>query len=437
MGCFIRECMFEGVAVVGMQWGDEGKGKVIDLLSEKAHHIARAQGGSNAGHTIIAKGQEFKFHLVPSGILYPHTKCYIGAGVVLDPSSIIEEIEQLEKKGVSWSKRLFVSPYCHIVFPFHKLIDQLTEKKKGLQSIGTTGRGIGPCYADKVNRLGIRFADLLSPSFKNKLEILLTAKNEELSKIFGHPPLSFEDIYSSYKSFGSRLASLLSPVEDMLYEASERGEKILFEGAQGSLLDTTFGTYPYVTSSSTIAGGICSGLGIGPSRVSKVLGVAKAYTTRVGSGPFPTELSQSDQQRFPDHASSREMGTTTGRKRRMGWFDAFLVRHAVRLNGVDTLALTKMDILDQLDEIQICVGYKSHKHFPAMIEELHSAHPIYETHTGWKQSTRDIHLYDDLPKNAKAYLRRLEELCGVPISIVSVGPEREKTIWLDRFFEDR
>lgn len=429
--------MFESVAVIGMQWGDEGKGKVIDLLSADARHIARAQGGNNAGHTIIAQGREFKFHLIPSGILYPHTKCYIGAGVVLDPSSLIEELDLLDTMGIAWSKRLFISPYCHIVFPFHKLIDRLAEQKKGSLSIGTTGRGIGPCYSDKVNRLGIRFADLLSPSFGGLLKTILEIKNGELFQLYGHAPLAFEEIYDSYSNFAKRLRPLLAPVEDLLYEAAEKKEKILFEGAQGSLLDITFGTYPYVTSSSTIAGGICSGLGIGPSFCSRVLGVAKAYSTRVGSGPFPTELPSEDQYLFPDHISSREIGTTTGRKRRLGWFDAFLVRHAVRLSGVHSLALTKMDILDAQEEIRICVGYKSHKHFPTTFEELSSARPVYETHPGWKQSTRDVHVYDDLPREAKAYLRRIEELCGVPVSIVSVGPEREKTIWMDRFFEDK
>lgn len=427
--------MSENIAVIGMQWGDEGKGKVIDLLSEKARHIARAQGGNNAGHTIVVKGEEYKFHLIPSGILYPHTKCYIGGGVVFDPVSFYLEIDQLIKKGISWEKRLFISPYCHIIFPYHKLIDQLAEKKKGGAMIGTTGRGIGPCYLDKVNRCGLRMADLVSPLFPEKLRAALENKNEELDKIYGHPPLSFDAIFHQYEPLAKKLAPLVAPVEQLLFEASRRKENILFEGAQGSLLDVTFGTYPFVTSSCTLSGGICSGLGIGPSMVAKTIGVVKAYTTRVGKGPFPTELQEDQMALFPDSVAAREIGTTTGRKRRIGWFDAFLARHTICLNGIDSLAITKIDILDQLDEIQICTGYKQHKYFPVTQEELASAIPIYETHPGWKQSTRDIHLYNDLPPLAKAYLRRIEELCQVPISIVSVGPEREKTIWLDRLFE--
>jgi adenylosuccinate synthase len=417
-----------------MQWGDEGKGKVIDLLSEKAQHVARAQGGNNAGHTVIAQGQEYKFHLIPSGILYPHTKCYIGGGTVMDPHSLISEMEQLDKHGISWKKRLFLSLYSHIVLPYHRLIDQLSEKKKGGAFIGTTGRGIGPCYADKINRCGLRLADLLSPSFKEKLDTALLLKNEELGKMYGHAPLDGQAIYEEYARFAERLSPFAAPVEEMLFQATRGGEKILFEGAQGALLDVTFGTYPFVTSSCTLAGGICSGLGLGPSGVERSIGVAKAYTTRVGNGPFPTELKSEELARFPDHTTARETGTTTGRKRRIGWFDAFMLRHTVGLNGVDTLAITKLDILDGLDEIRICTGYKHFKHFPPTFEELSCAVPIYESHPGWKRSTQDIPIYDELTSHAKAYLRRLEELCGVPISIVSVGPDREKTIWLDRFF---
>lgn len=427
--------MSESIAVIGMQWGDEGKGKLVDLLSEKAHHIARAQGGNNAGHTIVVKGKEYKFHLIPSGILYPHTKCYIGGGVVFDPVSFFDEIDQLVKKGISWEKRLFISPYCHIIFPYHKLVDLLAERKKGDSLIGTTGKGIGPCYSDKVNRCGLRMADLVGPLFSEKLRDVLAIKNEELDKLYGHPPLSHEEIFQEYMPFAKRLTHFLAPVEQLLFDASKRKENILFEGAQGALLDVTFGTYPFVTSSCTLSGGICSGLGVGPSMVQKTIGVAKAYTTRVGKGPFPTELNESQLQLFPDSNTAREVGTTTGRKRRVGWFDAFLIRHTICLNGIDSLAITKIDILDQLDEIKICTGYKQYKNFPVTQEELAAVVPIYETHPGWKQSTQDIHLYNDLPARAKAYLRRIEELCQVPISIVSVGPQREKTIWLDRLFE--
>ncbi len=422
------------VAVTGMQWGDEGKGKVIDLLAENAQHIARAQGGNNAGHTIVFGGKEFKFHLVPSGILYPHTKCYIGGGTVLDPKSLIAEIEGLVHHGIPNVKRLYISPYAHIVLPYHRLIDSLSEKMKGGQAVGTTGRGIGPCYIDKVARIGIRMADLMDLKvFRGKLENALVHKNRELEKIYGHAPLELDPIFQEYKSYAERLVPHVAPVEEMLYEAAKKGERILFEGAQGALLDVTFGTYPFVTSSCTLTGGICSGIGFGPTKIDRTLGVTKAYTTRVGNGPLPTELKPEEMSLFPDHAASRELGTTTGRKRRMGWFDAFLLKHTICLNGIDSLALMKLDVLDDLEQIKICVGYKHCKTFPA--ESLSSAVPIYETHPGWKESTTDVKLYDDLPSAAKAYIRRVEELCEVPVSLVSVGPEREKTLWIDRFFE--
>lgn len=429
------------IAVLGMQWGDEGKGKVIDLLSEKAHHVARAQGGDNAGHTIIAtisgNRVEFRFHLIPSGILYPQTKCYIGGGTVIDPGSLLREMEMLTQHGISYVKRLYISRYAYVVFPYHKLLDQLSEKQKGAAAIGTTGKGIGPCYVDRVGRLGIRMADLFDPeSFKEKLKAAVQRKNGELEKIYGHPPLSWEPIFDEYQAHSSALAPFMADVEELLFAAKKREEKIVFEGAQGALLDNTFGSFPYVTSSSTLSGGICSGLGVGPTAVDEVLGVVKAYTTRVGFGPFPTELSAEELSTFPDHEAAREMGTTTGRKRRIGWFDAFLLRHTICLNGATALALTKLDVLDGLDEMKICTGYKKCKTFPATAKELQEAIPIYESHPGWKTSTRDVRLYDDLPKLAKSYIRRIEELCEVPISLVSVGPEREKTLWLDRVFNE-
>ncbi len=425
------------IAVVGMQWGDEGKGKVIDLLSGEASHIARAQGGNNAGHTIVALGKEFRFHLVPSGMLYPHTKCYIGGGTVIDPGSILAELEGLKKNGISDLKRLSISLYAHIVFPYHRLIDHLSEKQKGGAAVGTTGRGIGPCYTDKINRCGIRLADLLNPElFRSKLQMAVLQKNRELEKLYEHPPLEWEPIYHEYLDYAKQLAPFAAPVEELLFEAAKKGEKILFEGAQGALLDITFGTYPFVTSSCTLSGGICAGLGVGPSRIHQTIGVTKVYTTRVGNGPLPTELNECELSYFPDHISSREVGTTTGRKRRMGWFDAFLLKHTICLNGADSLALMKLDILDQVDEIKICTGYRNCKNFPATIEDLSRAVPIYETHPGWKKSTQDVKIYDELPQLAKAYVRRIEELCGIPISLISVGPEREKTLWLDCVFNE-
>lgn len=427
----------KSIAVIGMQWGDEGKGKVIDLLSQQARHIGRAQGGNNAGHTIVVGPQEYRFHLIPSGILYPHTKCYIGGGTVLDPASLLQEMQELKKHNLHFEKRLFISAYAHLIFPYHRLIDQLAEKEKGAASVGTTGRGIGPCYTDKANRIGIRVADLLQKeTFTQKLMQVLQIKNRELEKIYGHAPLEFEPILQEFLRYADQLAPFVAPVEEMLHQASKQGEKILFEGAQGALLDVTFGTYPFVTSSCTLAGGISSGLGIGPTRVGKTLGVTKSYTTRVGKGPMPTELGEEELALFPDHRTSREVGTTTGRKRRIGWLDAFLLKHTICLNGVDTLALTKLDILDELDEIKICVGYKHCKHFPTTAEELSQVVPIYETHPGWKTSTRSAKIYDDLPKAAKAYVRRIEELCETPISILSVGPSREETLWLDLPFDE-
>ena len=425
------------VAVIGMQWGDEGKGKVVDLLSESALHIARAQGGNNAGHTIVADGQEFQFHLIPSGILYPHTKCYIGGGTVLDPKSLLAEMEILHHQGIKFENRLFISAYAHVIFPYHRLLDELSE---GIQAIGTTKRGIGPCYMDKVGRVGLRMADLIHDQFEKKLSKALAWKNLELEKLYGHSPVNIDEILAEYIPYAQKLAPFVAAIEEMLYSAAKQGEKILFEGAQGSLLDVTFGTYPFVTSSCTIAGGIAAGLGIGPSTIDNVVGVTKAYTTRVGNGPFVTELSKEEMGLFPDHITAREIGVTTGRKRRIGWLDMPLISHTIHLNGVDSISLMKLDILDSLEEIKICIGYKIGKnelhHFPTTIEELSEVEPIYESFPGWKSSIRSIQLYDELPEAAKAYIRRIEELSSVPVSLISVGPSREQTLWLDRFFEE-
>lgn len=425
------------VAVVGMQWGDEGKGKVIDLLAENAEHIVRAQGGNNAGHTLLVNQKEYKFHLIPSGILYPHTKCYIGGGTVIDPASFLEEIENLKNHGISYVKRLYISQYAHIIMPYHRLIDQLSEKQKGKEAVGTTGKGIGPCYADKVNRMGIRLGDLLDEkTFQERLKAVIQVKNRELEKLYDSKPLNAEEILKEYLAYAKELAPFAAPVEEMLFEASQKNQRILFEGAQGALLDNTFGTYPFVTSSCTLSGGISSGLGVGPTKIGKVLGVTKAYMTRVGNGPLPTELTENELSLFPGHDASREVGTTTGRKRRIGWFDAYLLKYTICLNGIDSLALTKLDILDELDEIKICTGYKRHIGFFTDAEQLSRAEPIYEVHPGWKTSTRDIQSYDDLPSKARSYVRRIEEFCNTAVSIVSIGPEREKTLWLDRFFDE-
>lgn len=422
------------VAIIGMQWGDEGKGKVTHLFSEKARHIARAQGGNNAGHTVMADLREYRFHLVPSGILYPRTKCYIGGGTVVDPASLLGEIEGLKKMGVSVLNRLFLSSYCHIVTPYHRAIDRKAEGERGSLSIGTTGRGIGPCYADKVNRVGIRLVDLVHPEiFRRKLEFAAKLQGAEIS-------FDLEAVYTEYLEYAKQLGQYMTPVEEMLFEARRKKENILFEGAQGTFLDVTFGTYPFVTSSCTLSGGISTGLGIGPGSIDRVVGVAKAYTTRVGSGPFPTELKEGESDLFPDHQAAREIGVTTGRKRRMGWLDLCMLRHAVVLNGVDSLALMKLDVLDELETIKICVGYRCRgsalKHFPALTEDLQEIEPIYETLPGWKCSTSHVRFQKDLPELAKKYVRRIEEALDVPISLISVGPDREQTIWLDRLFEE-
>jgi adenylosuccinate synthase len=425
------------VAVIGMQWGDEGKGKVIDLLSKKAKHIARAQGGNNAGHTIVDGNQEFRFHLIPSGILYPSTKCYIGGGTVVDPKSLLQEMDELKKNGIQFEKRLFLSQYAHVVFPYHRTLDQLMERKA---AIGTTGKGIGPCYVDKARRTGIRIAELIDETLlKARLEETLASKNEELQKIYGHEGFQLDELFREYAEYGKRLKPHVAPVEEMLFHASCKKDRILFEGAQGALLDITFGTYPYVTSSCTLSGGVAAGLGFGPSRIDHVIGATKAYTTRVGNGPFPTELSEQEMALFPGHTASREIGTTTGRKRRMGWLDAVILRSTICWNGADSLALMKLDILDGLDEIKICTGYKLHgkvvEYFPASIEELKQVVPVYESHPGWKSPTQDIHHYNELPANARHYLKRIENILNIPISIVSVGPQRDRTIWIDPIFE--
>jgi adenylosuccinate synthase len=428
------------VIVVGAQWGDEGKGKVIDLLAAKAEYIIRSQGGNNAGHTIVVGKEEYRFHLVPSGILYPHTQCFITGGTAIDPKVLLEEIHGLEEKGVKVKGRLHLSPYAHLILPYHRLLDKLYEEQKGAHAIGTTGRGIGPCYADRVSRVGIRLCELVDESvFESKLQFALSIKNRELVALFQHEPLSFDEVLKEYLNYGRQLRSYIGDVELMVAEGVKEKRNLLFEGAHGTLLDITFGTYPFVTSSSTIASGVSGGAGIGPSVISHTLGVVKAYTTRVGAGPLPTALSSDEQKLFMDNVSAREIGTTTGRMRRMGWFDAVLVGYAARLSSMDSLALTKLDILDQLDEIKICTGYRLGQRTlrspPPIVEELGRVDPIYETLPGWKSSTKHVTSYRDLPVRAKQYLARISELVGVPISIVSLGPERERTLFLQDFFE--
>lgn len=425
------------VILIGAQWGDEGKGKIIDILTAQAKHVVRAQGGNNAGHTVIIGQSEYKLHLIPSGILHPHTHCYIGAGTVIDPGVLIQEIEGLESRGIHVKGRLWISPSAHVIFPYHRALDLLLEQKKGERSIGTTGRGIGPCYADKASRLGIRIGEMIRPDIFGKvLKSVIQLKNEELVKLFNAEKMNYDEILKQYSHYAEILKPFIAPVEELINHAIENHDNVLFEGAQGTFLDLSLGTYPFVTSSHTIAGGICAGAGVGPTRIDHTIGVVKAYTTRVGNGPLPTEIEENEN--FLDHQLAREYGTTTGRKRRIGWFDAVQVRTAVRLNGIDSIALTKLDILDSLEQIKICVGYQIHgirlDHIPCLSEDLEKIVPIYETVPGWKTSTHHIDNFNDLPENAKKYLTRIVNLCGAPISMVSLGPQREKTIILKDIF---
>jgi adenylosuccinate synthase len=428
------------IIVIGTQWGDEGKGKIVDLLSEKADCVVRSQGGNNAGHTIVVGKTEYRFHLVPSGVLYPHTQCFITGGTVIDPKVLLEEMAGLESKGVALQDRLHISPYAHCIFPYHGLLDKLYEESKGENKIGTTGRGIGPCYMDKAARIGIRICELIDPALLEKrLKLVLVLKNQELRLLFDENGFSFESLYEEYKEYGKRLRPFVGDAEVQVSQALSENKKILFEGAHGALLDGTFGTYPFVTSSYTMASGVSVGAGIGPTRIGHTIGVVKAYTTRVGSGPLPSALTAEEEHGFPDHASAREIGTTTGRKRRMGWFDACLVRFAATLSGLDSLALMKLDILDHVGEIKICTGYRLNGEIlrvpPPTIEALEQVEPIYESFPGWKQSTKEAASLHDLPKQARHYLDRIVELIGVPLSLISVGPERHKTIMLKNFFE--
>lgn len=418
------------VVVIGAQWGDEGKGKITDLLSKSADVVVRYQGGVNAGHTVVVKDQVFKLHLIPSGILYPDTECIIGCGTVIDPQVLIGELDQLEKLGIS-AENLFISETAHVTMPYHRLIDQASEQRRAEHKIGTTGRGIGPTYADKSERTGIRMIDLMdSDSLRKKLRWTVEYKNVILEKLYELPPLDPQAIIDEYLVYADRLRPHVIDSSLKIYDAFQRKRNILFEGAQGTLLDLDHGTYPYVTSSNPVAGGACVGTGVGPTMIDRVIGVAKAYTTRVGEGPFPTELHGTMGEHLCDRGA--EFGTTTGRKRRCGWFDAVIGRYAVRINGLDCLAITKLDVLDDLDEIKVCVAYavdgEQCHDFPSNSRKFARCQPIYKTVPGWKKSTADCRTLDDLPKQALDYLKLLAELMEVPIAIVSLGASRDQTI---------
>ncbi|NJN23342.1 MAG: adenylosuccinate synthase [Acaryochloridaceae cyanobacterium RL_2_7] len=417
------------VVVIGAQWGDEGKGKITDLLSRSADVVVRYQGGVNAGHTVVVNDQTFKLHLIPSGILYPQTECIIGSGTVIDPEVLIQELDTIEKLGVS-TQNLFISAAAHVTMPYHRLIDQAEEERRGENKIGTTGRGIGPTYADKSERTGIRILDLMSDDMEAQISWAVQQKNMVLEKLYGLAPLDPQDVIKQYKGFAERLRSHVVDGSLNIYDAVQSRRNILFEGAQGTLLDLDHGTYPYVTSSNPVAGGACVGTGVGPTMIDRVIGVAKAYTTRVGEGPFPTELTEKVGQTLGSRGA--EFGTTTGRQRRCGWFDAVIGRYAVRINGMDCMAITKLDVLDTLDEIKVCVAYdidgEECRDFPTSSRKLAHCKPIYKTMPGWNCSTEECRNLEDLPKEALNYLEFLAKLMEVPIAIVSLGAARDQTI---------
>jgi len=427
------------IVIVGTQWGDEGKGKVVDLLAEHADMVVRFQGGNNAGHTMVVEGEQFISHLVPSGILQGKT-CFIGNGLVVDPAVLLEEIDYLSSKGVDLSPdKLKISEKAHLIMPYHQAIDHARERMKGDKKIGTTGRGIGPCYEDKATRRGVRFVELLSQAvFREKVATILEEKNFYLKHYMAAETLDLEPILAEYSGYAERLAPYVANVSVVLSDGMQAGGQVLFEGAQGTHLDIDHGTYPYVTSSSTVAGNACSGSGVGPGKITDIIGIVKAYTTRVGEGPFPSEL-------FDDvgdaiQQKGVEFGATTGRKRRCGWLDTVILENAARLNSLSGLAITKLDVLGGLDEVKICTAYDYEgqrlEHFPTDLNVLAACKPIYESHPGWAEDISGIREFEALPENARKYLERIQELAETPIQIVSVGPGRDETIVLDNPYTD-
>ncbi|MGZ8483852.1 MAG: adenylosuccinate synthase [Candidatus Binatia bacterium] len=427
------------VAIIGAQWGDEGKGKIVDLFTHDADIIVRFQGGNNAGHTLVVNGKKTILHLVPSGALHPNKLCVIGNGVVVDPEILIEEIDALKAQGhLQSDEQLRISEQAHVIMPYHKAIDLARERLRGKGKIGTTGRGIGPAYEDKVARVGIRFIDLLEEdTFREKLERNIEEKNFYLKAILQEKALDFNEIHDSYSRYREKLKGYVTNTGLLLDQRIRAGKRVLFEGAQGTLLDVDHGTYPYVTSSSTITGGACSGSGVGPQHIQQVIGISKAYTTRVGSGPFPTELEGPDGETL--RREGAEFGATTGRSRRCGWFDAVSVRHAVRMNGLTGVALTKVDVLTGFKKIPICTAYSYNgqtvSEFPASSKVMAAAQPIYEDMNGWTERLDDVRKFSDLPATAQKYVRRIEAVIGTEIILVSVGPGREQTIVLRNPFD--
>ncbi|HVL36261.1 MAG TPA: adenylosuccinate synthase [Burkholderiales bacterium] len=419
------------VVVIGTQWGDEGKGKIVDWLTDRAQGVVRFQGGHNAGHTLVVGGRKTILRLIPSGILRSEVRCYIGNGVVLSPQALIQEMQELEAAGVHVAERLRISEACPLILPYHVALDAAREAAKGAQKIGTTGRGIGPAYEDKVARRAIRLQDLFKPvRFAEKLTGILDFHNFVLANYYRQPKVDFQKTLEEALGLAERIAPLVADVPRALYDANRAGRNLLFEGAQGSLLDIDHGTYPYVTSSNCVAGAAAAGAGIGPHQLHYVLGITKAYTTRVGSGPFPTELSDDigEQLRQRGH----EFGSVTGRPRRTGWFDAAALKRSIQLNGVSGLCITKLDVLDGVEAVKICIGYQVEGRMsdilPVGAEELERCVPVYEELPGWEESTVGVKSYERLPRAARAYLQRIEALCGVPVDLISTGPDREETI---------
>jgi adenylosuccinate synthase len=422
------------VVVVGAQWGDEGKGKVVDIYTEYADDIVRYQGGNNAGHTLVVGSEKIVLHLIPSGILHEGKRCIIGNGVVLDPEVFIKEITKLKESGrIKDDSTLLLSESLHIIMPYHKRIDIAREAKSGDKKIGTTGRGIGPCYEDKIGRRGIRLMDLLNEEvFARKLKEFLVEKNFLLENLLGETPCNYEDILSEYRGYAAILAKYVADTSLVLDKDLKAGKKVLFEGAQGTLLDVDHGTYPFVTSSSTCAGGASTGSGVSPREIHEIVGISKAYVTRVGSGPFPTELLDATGEQL--RQTGGEFGATTGRPRRCGWFDTMVIRYAVRINGLTGIALTKLDVLSDFDTIKVCTGYtyqgKALETLPAALEIFENCQPVYEELPGWRTDITGAKSFEELPETARSYVRRLEELAGCPIVMVSVGPRRDQTITL-------
>ena len=426
--------MAKNIVVIGTQWGDEGKGKIVDLLTERYDAVVRFQGGHNAGHTLVVDGEKTVLHLIPSGILRPHVTCIIGNGVVLSPKALLEEITKLESKGIPARNRIRISGACPLILSYHIKLDQARERARGGSAIGTTGRGIGPAYEDKVARRAVRVADLFHRErFSAKLGEVLDYHNFVLQHYFKTEPVDFQQTLEEALEMGEILAPMIADVPELLDQMRREGKSVLFEGAQGALLDIDHGTYPYVTSSNTTSGGAACGSGVGPLYFNYVLGITKAYTTRVGAGPFPTELSDDVGEYLRKRGN--EFGSTTGRSRRCGWFDAAVLRQSVQINGVSGLCMTKLDVLDGLDIIRLCVGYrcdgKTYATPPVGADAYTNCEPIYEEMPGWTDSTFGVHEWNGLPEAAKAYLKRIEEIVGTPIAIVSTGPDRDETIVLD------